>query len=353
MEKKETIALTGGGTGGHIFPLASVYNYFQEEKEYNFIWVGEEGSLEEDIAGEHNIPFYDVPAGKIRRYFDWKNFYEPLKNLTGICFGIYYILRYKVDIVFSKGGYVSLPLCVAAFLLGKKIYIHESDTKGGMANRLIGKIASKVFYSFENKKTLLQENQNSAKHICVGQILNPELLDYLTTLDVKENEKLELLLIAGSQGSTILFKNFIKLLPDLLDLNITVVLGDKNLHFKSDFDQYKNVTVYDFVDQKMLGKIYKKTDIAITRAGSTTLWELNRFGVHSIIVPLQKSAANHQQKNAEYFEQYFGSNILDEDVNLSLEMFRLLQKFKDLRKQGLNLNSFFEPLHRIAKEIKK
>lgn len=354
MEKRKTIALTGGATGGHVFPLLSVYNYFKEDDKYNFVWVWEEDSLEEEIAIKNEIPFFDIPAGKIRRYFDMKNFYEPLKNLTGIFFGIYYILKNNIDIVFSKWGYVSLPLCIAAFILRKDIYIHESDVIGWVANRLISKIATKVFYSFENKKTLKQADMwEDAKHICVGQILNPELLDYLTTLEVKENEKLEVLVIAWSQWSTTIFENLMKILPDLWDINLTVILGEKNIHFKEQFQKHFQVTIHDFVDQKTLGKIYKKTDIAITRAGATTLWELNKFGIHSIIIPLKNSAANHQQSNAEYFHEKFGSNILDEEHNLSLEIFRLLQQYKELRKSGLNLDNFFLALKNIDSYFEK
>jgi UDP-N-acetylglucosamine--N-acetylmuramyl-(pentapeptide) pyrophosphoryl-undecaprenol N-acetylglucosamine transferase len=355
MNSKKTIALTGGGTGGHVFPLLSVYKYFKEEDKYNFIWVGEQDWLEDEVAQKTGIDFYDIPAGKIRRYFDWRNFYEPLKNITGIFFGIYYILKYHIDIVFSKGGYVSLPLCIAGFILRKDIYIHESDAVWGVANRLISLLATKVFYSFENKKTNIDKDKEieKRKHVFSWQILNPELLDYITNLDVSENDKLEVLVIAGSQWSTTIFENLLKIMPDLWDINLTVILGDKNLHFKEQFHKHFQVTVYDFVDQKTLWKIYKKTDIAITRAGATTLWELNNFGIHSIIIPLKNSANNHQQINAEYFNKNFWSNILDEYHNLSLEVFRLLQEYKALRKNGLNLNKFFKALKIITSNIEK
>lgn len=354
-EKKKNIALTWWSTWGHVFPLLSLYNYFNTEEKYNFFWFGEAESLEENIADEHEIEFYDIPCGKIRRYFDWRNFYEPLKNLSWIFFGIYYILSKNIDIVFSKWGYVSLPLCIAAFILRKPIYIHESDCVWGIANKVISKIATKTFYSFENSYTQADNEKMSddRKHIFSWQILNPELLEYITSLEIKENDKLEVLVIAGSQGSTRIFENILKSLPDMWDINFTVILGEKNLHFKSDFQRFFNVTVHEFVDQKTLGKIYKKSDIAITRAGATTLWELNNFGIHSIIVPLSESAWNHQVKNAAYFEEKFWSNILEENTNLSLEIFRLLQKYKSLRKSGLNLNNFFKSLKTIEQHFDK
>ncbi|QFR38890.1 UDP-N-acetylglucosamine--N-acetylmuramyl-(pentapeptide) pyrophosphoryl-undecaprenol N-acetylglucosamine transferase [Candidatus Gracilibacteria bacterium 28_42_T64] len=347
LNSKQTIALTGGSTGGHVFPLLSTYNYLNEERKYNFFWVGEEDSLEEEIASKNKIKFLSIPAGKVRRYFDLRNFYEPLKNLSGIVFGIFYILKYKIDIVFSKGGYVSLPLCIAAFILRKKIYVHESDMTAGIANKIIGKVATKTFYTFPNKKI------DNKKYIVAGQILNPELLDYLDDLEIEENEKLEVMIIAGSQGSTTIFKTLLTILPDLQDINFNIVLGEKNMWMRDDFKKFPNILVHDFITQKRLGKILKNKDIAITRGGATTLWELNSFGIHSIIIPLKNSAGNHQLKNAEYFHSEFGSNILDEENNLDLELFRLLQKFKDLRKSGLNLENFFKPLQVIEEHIDK
>gem|GEM_PF-575520 len=102
----------------------------------------------------------------------------------------------------------------------KKIYIHESDVKNGLANRLIAKIATKVFYTFENPLTI----ENHPKHILSGQILNPELIDYLKNLDVAQNEKLTVMVMAGSQGSTRIFENLLKVLPHVPDMVFHIVL---------------------------------------------------------------------------------------------------------------------------------
>jgi len=345
MKSKQTIALTWGSTWGHVFPLLSAYNYLNEDKKYDFFWVWEEDSLEEEIALKNKIKFLGISAGKVRRYFDLRNLYEPLKNLTWIVFWIYYILKYKIDIVFSKWGYVSLPICIAAFILRKQIYIHESDMVAGLANRIIWKIATKIFYTFPNKKI------DNKKHIVAWQILNPELLDYLDNLEVDENEKLEVMVIAWSQGSTNIFKSLLTILPDLQDINFNITLGEKNMWMRDDFKKFPNILVHDFITQKRLWKILKKMDIAVTRWWATTLWELNHFGIHSIICPLKNSAWNHQSKNAEFFNKNFWSDILDEDNNLDLELFRLIQKYKNLRKSGLNLENFFKPLQIIEEHI--
>lgn len=342
----KNIALTGGGTGWHIFPLVALYNYLKKDKSLSFVWFGDEEWLEAEVAQKNNIPFEHIPSGKIRRYFDLRNFYEPLKNISGIFWGMYHIYTYKIDIIFSKGGFVWLPLAIAWYLMRKKVYIHESDTVSWLSNRIIERFATKVFYTFQNEKI------DGKKHILVGQILNGELLNNVDKVGEKEeNEHLEVLVIAGSQGSTFIFEQVKTILNNLIDIHFTIILGEKNLHFREDFTPYSNVTLVDFASQEQLWEIYQKTDIAISRAGATTLWELYFFGIHTIIIPLEWSAQNHQMYNAEYFQAQFGSNLLGEDEKLNLEIFRILNKYKNFRKSGLNLKNFFYALEQIQKEI--
>jgi len=339
---KKTIALTWGWTWGHIIPLLSIYNYLKEEDNYNFLWVGEETGLEADIAEENNIDFHDIAAGKIRRYFDWRNFYEPLKNLTGFFQWLYYIWKYKIDIVFSKWGYVSMPLAIAAKVMRKKIYIHESDIKMWLANKVVARVATKVFTAFPSEWK---------KNITTGQIMNPELLEWLDNLKLEENKKLKVLVIAWSQGSTIIFENLLKIIPDLPNIEFEIILWEKNGHFKEKLNVFINTIIHDFVDQKTLWKIYKQTDIAITRGSATVLAELYYFGIHSIIIPIT-NAWNHQIYNAKYYQEKIWSDILDENKNLSLEIFRKLKKYESLRKKDLNLEWFFDAMKIIEKEIK-
>ncbi len=341
---KKTIALTWGWTGGHIIPLLSVYNYLKEENNYNFLWVWEENGLEYEISMQNNIEFHDIAAGKLRRYFDFKNFYEPLKNLTGFFQGLYYIWKYKIDIIFSKWGFVSLPLCLAAAVMRKKIYIHESDVKWGLANKIIARFATKIFTSFPKEW--------KSKYITTGQILNPELLEWLTNLQITENKRLKILVIAGSQGSTIIFENLLKIIPDLPNIEFEIILWEKNKHFREKLNIYTNTIIHDFVNQRELWKIYKQTDIAITRGSATVLSELYNFGIHSIIIPIT-NAWNHQIHNAEFYNTNYWSDILDENNNLYLEIFRKLDKYKNLRKKDLNLEWFFDAMKIIEKEIKK
>lgn len=334
-------------------PLLSLHNYLNESGKYEFIWLGQRDSLEEEQAAEHKIDFRDISAWKIRRYLDIRNLYEPLKNLTGIVESLYHIKKEKIDIVFSKWGFVSLPVCIAAWIMRKEVYLHESDSVTWLSNKLCSRFATKVFYSFPNEKTGIPgeaETSVNSKHIYTWHILNPELLDSITDTSVQENETLSVLVIAGSQGSTTIFENLLQILPDCKDINFNVILWEKNGHFREDFLKYVNVKVHDFLTPRQLWEVMKTTDIAITR-GSSTLWELYYFGIHSIIIPHKATWGNHQYHNATYFNANFWSDILDEEENLHLEMFRRLQAYKTLRKSWLNLDGFFDGLKKIEGEI--
>lgn len=342
----KTIALTGGWTGWHIYPLLSIYNYLEED-DFAVVWVGWKNSLEEKIAKENEIDFLPIKSGKLRRYFDIKNFYEPLFNIVWIFQGLFYIFHYNIDVVFSKWGFVSLPLCIAAKIMRKKVYIHESDTVSGVSNKIVWKIADKVFYSFKN------ENIDEEKHVLTGQIVNPKMFEkYKNVTELEENETTEILVVAWSQGSTIIFENLLKILPDLSDVNFKVVLGTQNTHFKDSLEKFDNVNTFNYVTQDEMALLYKRADIAITRGGATTLWELYFFGVHSIIIPLSSSAGNHQYFNAKYFEKEVSSDVLDENKNLHLELFRKINKYRTLKKKGLNIAGYNYANETIKKALK-
>ncbi len=342
---KKTIALTGGSTGWHVFPLVSLYNHLSDSNKYKFLWFWEEGSLEEKTAKELNIEFYCISAWKLRRYFDFRNFYEPLKNLTWIIQALFYIKRYKIDIVFSKWWYVSLPISIWAKLMRKKLLIHESDSVSGISNSIVSKIADKVFYSFDNK------NIDGSKHILSWQILNPDLLDSIDSLDLEENQKQKVLFIWWSQWSKNILEGLLKIIPRLDFLDFEIILWSKNSHLKQEFSNFENVKTYEFLHPRELWLILKLADIVITRAGSS-LWEQNIFGLHSIIIPLKNSAWNHQRENAKYFKDNFWSDIIRDDENLHIKLEKKLIDYKDLRKIWLNLEKFYEPLNIIENEIK-
>ncbi len=215
----------------------------------------------------------------------------------------------------------------------------------GLANRIASRFATKVFYSFPSEKI------DGKKYIESGHILNGELIDHVRSLSKEENEKLTVLVIAGSQGSEKIANTLLHILPDCDDIDFHIILGtNKNTTIKESLESYKNVKCYGFIAPKELSKLYQKCDIAISR-GSSTLWELFYFGIHTIIVPLKSTGGNHQYYNGLYFQENYGFDMLDEDTNLNLEIFRKLQSYKDFRKSDLNLEGFFDGVKCIEKEL--
>lgn len=345
MEHTIKIMLAWGGTWGHAIPIISLVSYLRDEWKYQFLWLWERDSLEEELAELHLIDFKSISAGRIRRYFDIRNFYEPFKNLTGICESIYHIIRFRPDFIFSKGWFVALPVCIAAWILRKPVFIHESDSIIWLSNKLCSRFANRIFYTFP------WEYIDNIKHIHSGPIMHPDMIEWLSSMQVQENERLKVLIIAGSQWSTIIFDALLGILKDCNDIDFHIILWEKNLHFRERFQKFPHVTSYDFLKPLKLWKLMQSSDIAITR-WSSTLWELMHFGIHSIIVPLKATGWNHQTHNGQYFKEKYGFDLLDEESELSLEIFRKLQAYKDTRKSDLHLEWYFDGIQTIEKYLK-
>ena len=172
------IALVGGWTGGHIFPLLAIYKYFWKrekssgskiwsiEGKTRFIWVGEKNSLEQKIAKKNEIPFFTVHAGKLRRYFSLRTILEPFFILSGFFRSLYLLRSEKIDAVFSKGWYVSLPVAMAAWILRRPVYLHESDSIPGLANRLVSRFARTIFLTFSEAEKFFPKGKTKV----IGQI---------------------------------------------------------------------------------------------------------------------------------------------------------------------------------------
>jgi len=152
------IVFTGGGTAGHVTPNIALFPDLQS-KGYSLAYMGQKDSIEEGLIRCENIAFYAISAGKLRRYFDFKNLTDLFKILLGLLQAFYYLFRLKPELVFSKGGFVSTPVVWAAWLLRIPIIIHESDISPGLANKLSLPFANHIAYSFPETKNYLPENK--------------------------------------------------------------------------------------------------------------------------------------------------------------------------------------------------
>jgi len=148
------LIVTGGGTGGHIQPIVALVEHLRSlGSPWEILWLGSKNGLEKEIAVKKNIEFVSIPCGKFRRYGSIQNFVDLFKIPFGVIKAILVILRFKPNVVFGKGGYVSLPTIIAAFLMRKSILIHESDVIPGLSNKILSRLADRVAISFKDSET--------------------------------------------------------------------------------------------------------------------------------------------------------------------------------------------------------
>jgi len=274
------------------------------------------------LVKETNIPFYPIFTGKLRRYFSWKNFIDPVFVLLGIFQSIILILRFRPNIIFSKGGFVSLPVIFAGTLLRKKMILHESDSRMGLANRIASRFVKTILISFPNLKG------NQKKFILIGNPIRKEILNGNEKEGYKltgfKKEKPILLIWGGSLGAqeinNLVIENFEKLKKDFQVIHISGKGKKTGI-------QDKNYIEYEYIDVENLKNIYSIVDIVIGRAGANSLYELTLIKKPNIIIPLKNA---DQINNAKYFEE-MGAGIILKDNNNFHKTIKELWKNKDKR----------------------
>ncbi len=323
---RTTVALAGGGTGGHVFPLAAAANWLSKlPNPPAFLWFGEHGSLEQRVALDIGARFCAVPAGKIRRYFSFRTLATPFLVLAGFFRAFAELRRSRPRFLFSKGGYVSVPVALAARIAGVPVVLHESDAVPGWANRLVGRFARRVLLNFPEAAPFF----DASKALCAGPLLSPELFAGAAAPRAQKTRPV-LLVLCGSQGSSRIFEALLAR-PDLLaPFESHVILGTANAEkYGPRFRALPGVTAYDFVSPREIGRLARRADCAVSRS-SSAIFELDAFGVRMALVPLAESANGHQLANARAFEKKGHPVVLETELASGLE--RALLSFADFRK---------------------
>lgn len=311
------IILTGGGTAGHITPNIALLPALKEAG-FDIKYIGSKKGMEAELIKAQAIPYEGISSGKLRRYFDLKNFSDPFRVLKGLFEAKKIIKNYAPNIVFSKGGFVSVPVVMAAAFLKIPVIIHESDITPGLANKIASKFATKICTNFPETLKYLPKN----KAILTGSPIRQELLNgdkeaarKITGFD----DKPTLLIIGGSLGSVIVNTAIRKSLDDILkEFNIIHICGkgnvDENLLGKAGYLQY------EYVD-KELKDFFALSDIVVSRAGANTICELLALRKPNLLIPLSGAASRGDQiLNAESFENSHYSKVIEEESlpNISL-----------------------------------
>lgn len=309
MNKK--IVFTGGGTAGHVTPNIALFPKIKELG-YEIFYIGSYDGIEKKLIEDFDIPYYGIATGKFRRYFDPKNFSDPFRVLKGMAEARKYLKEIKPDVVFSKGGFVSVPVVRAASSLGIPCIIHESDMTPGLANKLCIPVAKKVCCNFPETLKLLP----GGKAVLTGSPIREELLrgrkEAAYELCGFDSSKPVIMVIGGSQGSAAINQAVRDALPSLLeDFQIVHLCGvekiDNLLLTTKGYKQFEYVT-------SELKDIFAMADIVISRAGANAINELLALKKPNILIPLPSGSSRGDQiLNAQSFEAQGFSIVVDED----------------------------------------
>jgi len=302
------VLLTGGGTAGHTWPLVLVAKSLLTNRRASLLYVGSRQGIEKKIVRDFKIPFKGLIIGKRRTYFSFANWWDLIKILVGIIQGFFVLLFFKPDVVFAKGGYVTIPIIFWLKLFRIPLVIHESDAVIGRANLWAGKSAKKICLGFPIE--VYEQNLPLEKLIYTGTPVSQEFFQ----TPIKTGDKLKLLITGGSQGSQKINGLIFQILPNLLKKYEVWHLAGQSLYDDLSKVDSSNYHLYKFTYD--LPKYLRDADLVISRAGASTLSEISAASKAAIIIPIGASSGNHQVANAKVYAEKNAAVVLTEK-NLS------------------------------------
>lgn len=310
--------MTGGGSAGHVTPNLALIPKLKELG-YEVQYIGTKEGIERRIIEENNIEYHSISSGKLRRYFDIKNFTDPFKVIKGIFEAYDIIKRQKPNIIFSKGGFVAVPVVLGAYLNKIPVIAHESDITPGLANKLSAPYCTKICVTFPESVNKIGKK----KVVLTGTPIRKELLEGSRIKGLKlcnfSNEKPILFIMGGSLGSKNINDLIRRNLNDLLlSFNILHICGKGNID--NNYKAIENYRQFEYVNED-LPHLMAASDIIVSRAGANSIFEFLAIKKPNLLIPLSsKSSRGDQILNAESFEKN-GFSLVIKEENLKDELF--------------------------------
>ena len=339
------IVLTGGGTAGHVTPNIALLPRLKELG-YDIHYIGSYDGIEKKLIEQYGIPYYGISSGKLRRYFDWKNFSDPFKVIKGYGQARSLLKKLKPDVVFSKGGFVSVPVVLAAKHRKIPAIIHESDITPGLANKLAIPNAWKVCCNFPETLKYLPAD----KAVLTGSPIRKELLSGnrfkgLTYCGFQA-EKPVIMVIGGSTGSQFINEIVRSLLPDLLkEFQVLHLCGKGKLD--PSLAHTKGYAQFEYAN-KELSDMFALADLVVSRAGANAICELLALRKPNLLIPLSANASRGDQiLNARSFERQGYSVVIEEEQLNSVILLDAVQKLFQNRNQYINAKAKSEQLNSV------
>ncbi len=287
------ILFTGGGSAGHVVPNLAILSDLLRRGGYKAAYMGTDG-IEKRLVSPTGVPFYEISCPKLVRSFTPKNLKIPFGLCKAVRAARKILQEIKPDLVFSKGGFVALPACLAARKEKIPVLTHESDLSAGLATKLVAKKCRYVLTSFPETAARFKNG------VFTGSPLRAELFEAkraVKSAKNAENGRKNLLAFGSGSGAAAINRAIFQNLDELTKVfSVTHILGEKNVAAAPAHAHY---TPLAYAED--MGKAYANADIALARAGSNTLFEIAALKIPALIVPLEKGSRGDQKENAEYF----------------------------------------------------
>lgn len=317
MSSSKEIIFTGGGTGGHIYPGLAVIEELKTMgliNQQNYLWIGSGNPLEKQILQRFQVPFRSIPSGKLRRYFSLLNFLDLFKIFGGFVAAFFLLIRYRPKVLFSKGGFVSVPPVVAASILRIPVITHESDRDPGLATKLNSRFADRILVSYKDTKAAFSKTKQHQIKI-VGNPVRKEVLEgnrdrAYKSFGLDPNRPM-VFVVGGSQGAAQINDLIAEILdPLLVKAQVVHQMGAKTFQ-AVDRPGYINADFF----QEEYTDLLAAADVVVSRAGASSLWEIAAAGKPSILIPLSRGASRGDQiRNSRIFSDLGAALVLEGDT---------------------------------------
>lgn len=318
------VVVSGGGTGGHIYPALAFMRYLEKQEDVEYLYIGTKRGLESKIVPQAGYAFESIKIEGLKRSLSLENLKTAYYMVTSVIKARKILKEFKPDVVIGTGGYVCAPVLFAASLLKIPTIIHEQNSVAGVTNKFLAKWVNKIAICFDDvkkdfasysDKVVLTGNPRGQEVVEIKK--NPE---YLDSIGVQTDLPI-VVIFGGSRGSERMNEVFVEALEGFADKNYHVIMVTGEVHYDKINNQITNsekslpnVSVFPYI--KDMPQLFQSVDLVVCRSGATTLTELTALGLASILIPSPYVTNNHQEANARSLvDQGAASMILEKELN--------------------------------------
>ena len=318
------VVVSGGGTGGHIYPALAFMRYLEKQEDVEYLYIGTKRGLESKIVPQAGYAFKSIKIEGLKRSLSLENLKTAYYMVTSVIKARKILKEFKPDVVIGTGGYVCAPVLFAASLLKIPTIIHEQNSVAGVTNKFLAKWVNKIAICFDDVKKDFASY--SDKVVLTGNPRGQEVVEieknpkYLASIGV-ETELPIVVIFGGSRGSERMNEVFVEALEKFADKNYHVIMVTGEVHYDKINNQITNlekslpnVSVFPYI--KDMPQLFQNVDLVVCRSGATTLTELTALGLASVLIPSPYVTNNHQEANARSLvDQGAASMILEKELN--------------------------------------